>query len=135
MDLRAWRALDALRAAPASWGTRPVFFYGFDDLTPVQRDAVETLARTVDVEVTVSLTYEVGHAALRARAEAVEQLRPLATRVVELPAADDHYEPAARAVLYPLERRLFEPAGSGSPPIEPGVGGAPARGRRRAGRG
>ena len=116
-DLYAWRALDALRAAPASWGTRPVFFYGFDDLTPVQRDAVETLARTVDV--TVSLTYEVGHEALRARAEAVEQLRPLATRVLELPAADDHYEPGARAVLYQLERRLFEPPGSGERPIEP----------------
>jgi ATP-dependent helicase/DNAse subunit B len=119
-DLYAWRALDALRAAPASWGTRPVFFYGFDDLTPVQRDAVETLARAVDVAVTVSLTYEVGHEALRARAEAVEQLRPLATRVLELPAANDHYEPAARAVLYRLERRLFEPPGSGQQSIEPG---------------
>ena len=118
-DLHAWRALDALRAAPASWGTGPVFFYGFDDLTPVQRDAVETLARTVDVEVTVSLTYEVGREALRARAEAVEQLRPLATRVVELTPADDHYEPAASAVLYQLERRLFEPPDSGEPPIEP----------------
>src|SRR4051812_28929723 len=29
----AWAALDALRAAPASWGGRPVFFYGFDDLS------------------------------------------------------------------------------------------------------
>ena len=30
---------------PPRWGATPVFFYGFDDLTPLQRDAVETLAR------------------------------------------------------------------------------------------
>ena len=37
-------ALDALRETPAAWGETPVFFYGFDDLQPLQRDAVETLA-------------------------------------------------------------------------------------------
>jgi len=93
-DLYAWRALDALRAAPGCWGTSPLFIYGFDDLTPVQRDAVETLARAVGVEVTVSLTYEAGHQALRARAEAVEELRPLAARVKHL-AVRDQTEPPA----------------------------------------
>ena len=29
----AWAAVDALRADPARWGRRPVFLYGFDDLT------------------------------------------------------------------------------------------------------
>ena len=29
----AWAALDALRADPAAWGRRPVFLYGFDELT------------------------------------------------------------------------------------------------------
>ena len=38
-------ALDALRAAPAAWDGRPVFLYGFDELTRAQLDAVETLAR------------------------------------------------------------------------------------------
>ena len=42
-------ALDSLRENPAAWGGRPVFLYGFDDLTPLQRDAVETLARHADV--------------------------------------------------------------------------------------
>jgi ATP-dependent helicase/DNAse subunit B len=120
-DLYAWRALDALRAAPGCWGTSPLFIYGFDDLTPVQRDAVETLARAVGVEVTVSLTYEAGHQALRARAEAVEELRPLAARVLELPAADDHYEPGSRAVLHQLERRLFEPRDPNAEVIDPGA--------------
>ncbi|MFZ0091615.1 MAG: PD-(D/E)XK nuclease family protein [Solirubrobacteraceae bacterium] len=107
-ELYAWRALDELRADPKRWGTEPVFFYGFDDLTPLERDAVETLARVAGAEVTVSLTYEPGREALVARAETVEELRPLAGRVVELPAQDEHYAPGARAVLHHVERRLFE---------------------------
>jgi hypothetical protein len=108
-DLFAWRALDALRAAPVTWGQSPVFFYGFDDLHALQRDAIETLARRVGVDVTVSLTYEPGRAALAARAEAVEALRPLAERIKELPAVDDYYAPDAREALHHLERHLFEP--------------------------
>ena len=106
-ELYAWRALDALRAAPGRWGAEPVFFYGFDDLTPLERDAVETLARVANTQVTVSLTYEPGRAALIARAEAVEELRPFAERVHELPALDEHYVPRSRAVLHHLERELF----------------------------
>jgi superfamily I DNA/RNA helicase/RecB family exonuclease len=124
-ELFAWRALDALRADPGSW-TRPtaeaVFVYGFDDLTPLERDAVETLARIPGVEVTVSLTYEPGREALTARAESVEELRPLADEVRELPASDAHYAPAARAVLHLLERELFQDApGSAecTPPEDP----------------
>ncbi len=108
-ELYAWRALDALRAVPGRWGSEPVFFYGFDDLHPLERDAIETLARVVGAEVTVSLTYEAGRAALSARAEAVEELRPVAERVIELPALDEHYEPASRAALHHLERALFDP--------------------------
>jgi ATP-dependent helicase/DNAse subunit B len=105
----ARRALDALRGDPGRWGAAPVFLYGFDDLDPLQRDAVETLATLCGVEVTVSLTYEAGRVALAARAEAVEALRPLAARVLALPPLDEHYAPAARAALHHLERTLFEP--------------------------
>jgi len=105
-ELYAWRALDALRAAPDRWGTEPVFFYGFDDLHPLERDAIET--RVVGVEVTVSLTYEAGRVALSARAEVVEELRPLAEHVVELPALGEHYAPPSRDALHHLERGLFE---------------------------
>jgi ATP-dependent helicase/DNAse subunit B len=108
-ELAVWQALDMLRAAPGAWGAEPVFFYGFDDLTGLELDAVETLARVVGVEVTVSLTYEPGRAALAARAETVEALRPLARSVVELPAQDEHYARPARAVLHHIERSLFEP--------------------------
>ena len=118
-ELYAWRALDALRAAPGRWGPEPVFFYGFDDLHPLERDAIETLARVVDVDVTVSLTYEAGRPALSARAEVVEELRPLAQQVTQLPASAEHYEPVSRAALLRLERGLFEP-GPAPARIDPG---------------
>jgi hypothetical protein len=118
-ELFAWGALDALRSAPGRWGSEPVFFYGFDDLHPLQRDAVETLSRVVGADVMVSLTYEAGRAALQARAELVQELRPLAQRVLELPAVDDYYEPSSRAALHHLERWLFEPAPEQAP-VDPG---------------
>ncbi len=117
-ELFAWRALDALRAQPGRWGADPVFFYGFDDLTPLERDAIETLARVAGARVTVSLTYEPDHAALVARAETVQALAPLADRVLALPALDQHYEPRARVPLHHLERRLFEVGGER---IDPGA--------------
>ncbi|HEY8866300.1 MAG TPA: hypothetical protein VIM22_05150, partial [Solirubrobacteraceae bacterium] len=111
-DTDGWAlaALDALRLAPDAWGGTPVFFYGFDDLTPLQRDAVETLALRVDAEVWVSLTYEPGRAAFAGRATTMVELEPLATDHVTLDAAADFYAPASRAALHALERGLFEPA-------------------------
>lgn len=107
-ELYVWRALDALRAQPSRWGRDEVFFYGFDDLTALELDAVETLSRIAGAEVTVSLTYEASRTALLARAEAVQALAPLAERVLELPPLDEHYAPASRAALHHLERNLFE---------------------------
>jgi RecB family exonuclease len=85
-----------------------VFFYGFDDLTPLERDAVETLARVVGIEVMVSLTFDAGRSAMAAGAELVAELTPLAERVIELPAREDFYAPAAREALHHVERHLFE---------------------------
>ncbi len=116
-DSFAWGALDALRASPRSWGATPVFLYGFDDLTPIELDAVETLARQADAPVTVSLTYEPGRPALAARATVVEELRGLAQTVTQLPPLDEYYAPASRAPLHHLERNLFDAA---APVVEPG---------------
>jgi ATP-dependent helicase/DNAse subunit B len=118
----AWGALDALRAEPSRWGGRPVFLYGFDDLTPAQLDTVETLVRVCGADVTLSLTYEPGRAAFAARAATVEILRPLASAVRELPELDDHYERSARPALHHLERHLFE--GAASPAGRVGPNGA-----------
>ena len=106
-----WGALDALRADPAAWGGRPVFFYGFDDLTPAQLDAVETLVRRCDAAVTVAVAFEAGRAAFVRRAATVEALRPLADRVVELEERAEHYAAHSRAALHHLERRIFEAPG------------------------
>ncbi|HEX3618340.1 MAG TPA: PD-(D/E)XK nuclease family protein [Solirubrobacteraceae bacterium] len=112
----AWGALDALRESPESWGATPVFLYGFDDLTPIELDAVETLARQAGAAVTVSLTYEPDRPALAVRASVVEELRALAESVTQLPALDEYYASDSRAPLHHLERHLFEPD---PPVIEP----------------
>lgn len=109
-ELFAWRALDALRSRPGAWGATPVFVYGFDDLTLLERDAIETLARVADAEVTVSLTYEAGRTAFAGRAATlVGELSQLAGEVRELPPDDSFFAPASSTALHHLERHLFEP--------------------------
>lgn len=120
-DREQWAlaALDALRLEPAAWGGTPVFLYGFDDLTPLQVDVVETLAKAVGVDVWVSLTFEPGRVAFAGRARTVNELEPLADVRLTMPPEDAYYEPAARAALHALERRLFEDHG-GAGPVDPG---------------
>ncbi len=108
-EQRAVRALDALRERPSLWGGAPVAFYGFDDLTALQLDAIETLGLLVDARVTVSLSYEPGRAALGGRAATFHAIAPLAVEHRSLPARAEHYAPPARAALSHLERSLFEP--------------------------
>src|SRR5205085_3030137 len=57
-EQRSVAALDTLRRRPALWRGTPVLFYGFDDLTSLQLDAIETLGRVVAAPVTVALAYE-----------------------------------------------------------------------------
>jgi len=100
-------ALDALRDDPAAWGDTPVFFYGFDDLQPLQHDAVETLAAT-GANVTLSLPYEPGRMAFAGRATAFAELYREGVEHKVLAARAEHYAPASRAALHHLERGLFE---------------------------
>jgi superfamily I DNA/RNA helicase len=83
----------------------------------------------VRAQVTLSLTYEAGRSALRARAEVVEELRQLATRVVELPPLDEYYQRGSRRALHHLERWLF---GAAPQRLDPGeaVGLLEAGGQR-----
>ncbi len=107
-EQRAVGALDALRRRPSLWGATPVLFYGFDDLTRLQLDAIETLARVVGARVTVSLTYEPGRMAFAGRAATFAALEPLADEHRRLPARADYYTPSSRHALGHLERSLFE---------------------------
>jgi hypothetical protein len=115
-EQRALRALDALRRKPALWGGTPVLFYGFDDLTRLQIDAIETLGKVVGALVTVSLAYEPGRAAFAGRAGSFHALEPLSCKRIELGARAEYYAPGARAALGHLERSLFEPD---APPADP----------------
>jgi RecB family exonuclease len=106
-ELRVTSALDALRRSPSLWRSTPVAFYGFDDFTELQLDAIETLGGVVDARVTVSLPYEPGRAVFAGRAATFQRLAPLARSHTELPPRADYYAPSARAALHHLERSLL----------------------------
>jgi ATP-dependent helicase/DNAse subunit B len=117
-EQRAVRALDGLRRSPALWGGTPVAFYGFDDLTRLQIDAIETLGRVVGATVTVSLTYEPGRVAFAGRASTFAELLPLADEHRALEPRAAYYAPAARGALSHLERSLFETAAARVDPAD-----------------
>src|SRR2546423_10903194 len=89
-----------------AWDGRPVFAYGFEDLTAAQWALLEALAGRA--EVTVSLPYEPGRPAFasleRTAADLSELARP---RIEELPPRPEARPPA----LAYLERSLFAPVG------------------------
>ncbi len=121
--LYAAAALDVLREEPGRWGATPVFLYGFDDLTPLQRDAVQTLS-AAGAPVTLSLAYEPGRPAFGTRATTFEELRAsgIDDHVV-LEARAEHYAAGSRDALHHLERRLFEDAPDtlfDPDPVDPG---------------
>jgi ATP-dependent helicase/DNAse subunit B len=107
-ELRWLAALDALRRKPALWGGQAVLIYGFDDLTELQFDAIETLGTVVDTELSVSLAYEPGRVVFAGRAAAFQRLEPLAPRHTQREARPDYYAPGSRAALHHLERSLLD---------------------------
>jgi ATP-dependent helicase/DNAse subunit B len=66
-------AIAQLRGDDTAWAGRPVFLYGFDDLTENQLELVAALAERT--EVTVALPYEEGQPALAARGRLLGRLR------------------------------------------------------------
>ncbi len=108
VEQRRLTALRAITADPSLWGETAVLMYGFDDLSPLQLEAVRTLAGT-GAAVTVSLSFEEGRTAFAGRAGAYEALAPLAAENRRLAPRADYYAPHARGPLGYLERRLFEP--------------------------
>ncbi|NLT06192.1 MAG: hypothetical protein GXY03_07755 [Solirubrobacterales bacterium] len=109
-ELYAWNAVAALRQRPASWGSTPVFVYGFDDFTPLELAALSALAGDAGADVCVSLPYEHGRTAFEATAHARRRLLDAGAEETELAPLDDYYDEDSRAVLSALERGLFEDA-------------------------
>ncbi len=106
----AREAIALLRRDGSFWGGRPVFFYGFDDLTPNQLDLVAALAALA--EVTVALPYEPGNAALAARGRLLVELRERIGVAEETVTAADPGNTES-PLLYGLARSF------GSPGAEP----------------
>ena len=100
------------------WGGRPVYLYGFDDLTPEQLHLVGALSEVTDV--TVAVTYQ-DRLALRARATLLANLKALVPP--ERLGSERHLEtdPGAtpNPVLRHLERGFLE---AGAVRIEPDKG-------------
>ncbi len=120
-EQRAIGALDALRRTPARWGGTPVALYGFDDFTPLQLDAIETLGAVVDADVAVAFAFERGRIAFAGRARTFQTLLALAAAHRELGPRAAHYAPQPRAALAHLERNLFESAPAAPAPAQGAV--------------
>ena len=119
-ELFAWRALDALRTEAATWGRNPLFVYGFDDFTPLELDALETISGRCGADVTVSLPFEPGRVAFKAIARVREELLSRGAVERSLAPLDDHYAGSSREALHRVERRLFEDRTPAPAPVAPG---------------
>ncbi len=114
-ELERRAAVARLASELSAWERgRPVYAYGFEDLTGVEWALLETLAGRT--EVTVSLPYEPGRLAFAALERTADDLARLAGgRIEELPpSAERHAQPA----LAYLERTLFGAASPAPPPLE-----------------
>jgi RecB family exonuclease len=101
-DLERRYAVERIENELEAWDGRPVFAYGFEDLTGAQWSLLRALAGRTDV--TVSLPYEPGRPAFASLGATMEDLARLAgADIDELPAARDGAPPA----LIHLERRVF----------------------------
>jgi ATP-dependent helicase/DNAse subunit B len=105
-ELERRHAAERVAGELGAWDGRPVFAYGFEDLTGAEWSLLEALAGRSDV--TVSLPYEPGRDAFASLSRTAEDLAALAESTEELPA-----DPTARsAVLAHLERSLFGKPGA-----------------------
>ncbi len=115
-DLLRRRAVERLTAELDAWDGRPVFAYGFEDLTGAEWGLLEALAGRADV--TVSLPYEPVRPAFAALQATVTDLAKLADgRIEELPARSAEY---GHPALAHLERHLY----ADEPPVGPELEGA-----------
>ncbi len=108
-------AVERLRSALDAWDSgRPVFAYGFEDLTAVEWALLEALAGRADVH--VSIPYEPARVAFASLAVTVADLAGLAAgSIVELPPRD---KSTISPVLRHLERELFEDESGVAPPLD-----------------
>jgi ATP-dependent helicase/nuclease subunit B len=126
-DLRRRHAADLVAGELDAWSSRPVFAYGFEDLTGAQWALIEALAGRT--EVTVSLPYEPNRAPFESLVRTSADLSSLAGgRIEEL---RPRYGEIAPPALAHLERHLFADRPPPGPQLEGAIRfleGAGARG-------
>jgi ATP-dependent helicase/nuclease subunit B len=111
-ELERRHAAERVAAELDAWDGRPVFAYGFEDLTGAEWSLLEALAARSDVA--VSLPYEPGRDVFASLSRTSDDLTALAAEVEELPS-----NPAARGpVLTHLERALFSETAAAAPPLD-----------------
>ena len=92
----------ALRRDPDRWAGRPVFLYGFDDLTLEQLELVRPLA--ANAPVTVALPWEDREALTAARGALFAELRDIEGAKIETLEPEPRF--TASGTLFELERRF-----------------------------
>jgi len=126
-DLQRRHAAERVAGELGAWTGRPVFAYGFEDLTGAEWALLEALAGRA--EVTVSLPYEPNRPAFESLRNTSDDLSALAAgRIEELP---PRYAEVAPPALAHLERHLFAEQPPAGPQIEGAIHfleGAGARG-------
>jgi ATP-dependent helicase/DNAse subunit B len=108
-------AVERLRSELGAWQpSRPVFAYGFEDLTAAEWALLEALAGRAEVH--VSIPYEPARPTFASLADTVSDLAELAAgRIEELPRSTDSPIPPA---LRHVERWLFEDEPVAAPPLD-----------------
>jgi ATP-dependent helicase/DNAse subunit B len=125
-DRQRREAAERVAGQLAAWDGRPIYAYGFEDLTAAQWRLLEAFAGRVDL--TVSLPYEPGRAVFSSLERTATDLARLAgDRIAELP---PRYADYAHAALAHLERALFEDAPPAPPPSEGAIRFLEAAGTR-----
>src|SRR6266540_1083068 len=115
-DLERRYAVERIETELDAWDRRPVYAYGFEDLTGAQWALMRALAGRSDV--TVSLPYEPGRPAFASLSRTMEDLSRLAGGAIEeLPPAAGSGHPA----LEHLERQLFGAGTAAQPPALEGA--------------
>jgi ATP-dependent helicase/DNAse subunit B len=125
-ELRRGAAADRLAGELDAWDGRPVYAYGFEDLTAAEWRLLEAFAGRTDVS--VSLPYEPGRAAFASLERTAGDLARLADgRIEELP---PRYAEYAHPALAYLERALFQDLPPSAPPSEGAIRFLEAAGTR-----
>ncbi len=113
-ELERGAAAERVQRELTAWGSRPIFAYGFEDLTGAQWGLLEGLAARTAV--TVSLPYEPSRAAFASLQRTAGDLADLAGTAIE--ERQPAYAQIAPPALAHLERSLFSPTLEPPPPVD-----------------